>query len=409
MKADHNQRLTRTGAATPMGRLFRRYWLPVLAASELPGPDCPPVRVRLLGERLIAIRDSSGRLGLLDEHCPHRRASLWFGRNEEGGIRCAYHGWKFGVDGRCLEIPSEPEGSRLCDKIRLVVHPLIERGGVLWAYLGPEEHRPPLPEHEWATVPADQRFVSRRLQHSNWLQALEGSLDSSHTSFLHRYAVLSDPLFRGGRDGEYNLGDLRPSFEVSESEGGLRIAVRRETGDGRCYWRVTELVLPSFTSVPPRADHPIISHCYVPIDDVSTWVWSMSHRPDRPLGSEEREAMEAGTGPHAPTHPGTLVPLANRDNDYLIDRRAQREGRSFSGVTGFAAQDAAIQESMGPIVDRTRERLVSTDRGIIAARRRLLEACNALDAEGRPPPGTTAASQRVRPISVVLPPGVVPE
>jgi len=405
VRADQNELLTRTAAGTPMGELFRRYWLPALLAAELPTPAGPPVRVTLLSEPLVAFRDSANRLGLIDEFCAHRGASLWFGRNEEGGLRCAYHGWKYDAGGQCVEIPSEPDNPKLCRRMKLRSYPLIERGGVLWTYMGPRERQPPPPEHEWAMVPDAHRFVSKRLQECNYLQAMEGGIDSSHVSFLHRHTITTDPLFRGSKGNEYNLQDLRPHFEVVESPGGLYIGARRGAGDGQWYWRITQWVMPSCTLIPPRGDHPIGGHCWVPMDDVHCWVWSSNHHATRALTRDERAALEAGKGIHAPLIPGTFRPLANKDNDYLIDRRAQEEGRSFSGVEGFAMQDASVQESMGRVQDRTRENLVPTDRGIVMARRRLIAAAKLVQ-KGKSPPGADPRHQRVRSVAIVLPQGV---
>jgi phthalate 4,5-dioxygenase oxygenase subunit len=403
VRAEQNDFLTRTGPGTPMGELFRRYWLPALLAEELPAPDCPPVRVRMLGEKLIAFRDTQNRLGLVDEFCAHRGVSLWFGRNEESGLRCPYHGWKYDYTGQCIEIPSEPDNPRLCQRMKLKSYPLVERGGVLWTYMGPAESRPPLPEHEWAMVPAPNRFVSKRHQESNWLQAMEGGIDSSHVSFLHRFTMKVDPMFKGATQShQYNLGDLAPHFEVVESPGGLYIGARRNAENDKYYWRVTQYVMPSFTLIPPRGDHPIGGHCWVPMDDENCWAWSTNHHATRALTTEEREAMEAGLGIHTPLIPGTFRPKANKDNDYLIDRRAQKEGRTFSGVEGFAMQDASVQESMGAIQDRTRENLVPTDQGIIMARRRLVAAANGIK-NGEQPPGVDPAHTRVRSASVLLP------
>src|SRR5689334_9424969 len=211
---DDNRLLTEVGPGTPMGDLMRRYWFPALRADELPAPDCPPVRVKLLGESLVAFRDSEDRIGLIDEYCAHRRVSLWFGRNEECGLRCPYHGWKFDVTGQCTEIPSEPEKPGFARKVKLKSYPLIERGGVLWTYMGPPEQQPPPPEYEFATVPTSQSYMSKRTQECNWLQAMEGGIDSSHVSFLHRGDLNSDPLFKGSRGNQYNLNDMRPVFEV---------------------------------------------------------------------------------------------------------------------------------------------------------------------------------------------------
>jgi phenylpropionate dioxygenase-like ring-hydroxylating dioxygenase large terminal subunit len=402
LKPEHNEYLTRTDPGTAMGRLFRCYWLPALLASELPQDGCPPVRVHLLGERLLAVRDGSGNYGLIDEFCAHRRVSLWFGRPEEDGIRCPYHGWKYRTDGRCAEIPSEPEDSPVCSRIKLTAYPLIRIGDVLWTYMGPPELRPPEPEWEFASVPADQTFTSKRLQECNWLQAMEGGIDSSHVSWLHRGNLSSDPLFQGAKANQYNLNDAKPVFEVVETEGGLAIGVKRNAEPGTWYWRVTPWVLPSFTMVPPRGDHPLHGHFWIPIDDENCWAWSFDYHPTRPLSTAERSAMEAGKGIHVKYVPGTFRPLANRDNDDLIDREAQRDGRSISGVEGIGMQDAALQESMGAIVDRSKEHLVSTDRGIVMARSRLLRAARALE-QGVLPPGVDPAHQRVRSTALILP------
>jgi phenylpropionate dioxygenase-like ring-hydroxylating dioxygenase large terminal subunit len=379
LRAEQNEFLTRTGPGTPMGELFRRYWLPALLESELPAPDCPPVRVRLLSERLIAFRDTGGRLGLMDEFCAHRGVSLWFGRNEEGGLRCAYHGWKYDATGQCIEIPSEPDNPALCRRMKLRSYPLVERGGVLWTYLGPQELQPLLPEHEWATVPRRQCHVSKRWQECNYLQAMEGGIDSSHVSFLHRHTMKTDPMFQGARANDYNLRDLAPHFEVVESAGGLYIGARRNAEGCKHYWRITQWM-----------------------DDENCWAWSTNHHATRPLSPEERSAMEAGKGIHATLVSGTFRPAANKGNDYLMDRRAQKEGRSFSGVEGFAMQDASVQESMGPIQDRTKENLVPTDQGIVMARRRLVAAAKGLE-QRETPPGTDPRHQRVRSVSILLP------
>lgn len=403
LKKEQNELVTRTGPHTAMGRLFRSYWTPVLLVEELPENDCAPVRVKVLSERLIAFRDSQGRYGLIDEFCPHRGASLWFGRNEECGLRCPYHGWKFDVAGQCVEVPSEPEASGFARKIKVTSYPLVARGGILWTYMGPLEARPPLPEWEFTLVPSQQRFVSKRLQECNWLQAMEGGIDSSHVSFLHRGNINSDPLFKGAKGNQYNLKDARPVFEVVESAGGLYIGARRNAEDGNYYWRITQYVLPSFTMIAPRGGHTIHGHFWIPIDDENCWAWSYDYHPTRAITNVERRAMQDGKGVHCKLEPGTYRPLANKDNDYLMDRGAQKRGDSFSGIEGIAIQDGSLQESMGPIVDRTKENLVSTDNGIIMARHRLMRAAKELAEKGVMPPGVDVAHQRVRSASVILP------
>ena len=403
LRKEQNELLTQTGPGTPAGRLFRSYWIPALLAEELPENDCPPVRVKLLSERLIAFRDTTGRYGLIDEFCAHRGVSLWFGRNEECGLRCPYHGWKYDVAGQCLEVPSEPEASGFANKIKLTSYPLVARGGVLWTYMGAAETQPPLPEWEFITVPAPQTFTSKRLQESNWLQAMEGGIDSSHVSFLHRGDLNSDPLFKGAKGNQYNLSDARPVFEVMESPGGLYIGARRNAEAGQYYWRITQWVMPSFTMIAPRGNHSMHGHFWITIDDETCWAWSFDYHPIRDLTTGELAAMRDGKGIHVRYEPGTYRPRANKDNDYLMDRAAQKAGRTFSGIEGIGMQDASLQESMGPIVDRTKEMLVSADSGIIKARQKLKKAVEALRDKGITPPGVDPAHHRVRSAAVVLP------
>ena len=403
LKKEQNDLLTQTGPDTPMGRLFRSSWMPALLPEELPDNDCPPVRVKLLSERLVAFRDSDGRLGLMDEFCAHRGISLWFGRNEDCGLRCPYHGWKFDVTGQCIDMPSEPEGSTFAKKVKLKSYPLVERGGILWTYMGPPDLQPPLPEWEFATVPSSHSYSSKRIQECNWLQAMEGGIDSSHVSFLHRGDINSDPLFKGARGNQYNLADARPVFEVVESPGGLYIGARRNAENGHYYWRITQYVIPSFTMIAPRGGHPVHGHFWIPVDDENCWTWSFDYHPTRALTDDEVAAMRAGKGIHVKLIPGTYRPIANKDNDYLMDRAAQKAGTTYSGVEGFGMQDASLQESMGPIVDRTKETLVSTDSGIIMARQRLLRAAKALVENNEIPPGVDTAHQRVRSVAIVLP------
>ena len=404
LRKEQNDLLTLTGPGTPGGQLFRSYWIPALLAEELPEPDCPPVRVKLLSERLLAFRDSQGRLGLIDEYCAHRGVSLWFGRNEDCGLRCPYHGWKYDVTGQCVEVPSEPEESGFAQKVKLKNYPLIERGGVLWTYMGPPERQPPYPEWEFITVPAGQSIFTKRWQESNWLQAMEGGIDSSHVAFLHRGDLNSDPLFKGARGNQYTIGDLKPVFEVVESPGGLYIGARRNAEDGNYYWRITQWVMPNFTMIPPRGDHTVHGHFWIPIDDENCCAWSYDYHPMRKLKQSEIDAVRSGKGIHVKYVPGTYRPFANKDNDYLMDRAAQKAGKSYSGIEGFAMQDASLQESMGPVVDRMKENLVSTDNGIIMARHRMLRAVKALVDKGIAPPGVAPEHQKIRSASIILPP-----
>jgi phenylpropionate dioxygenase-like ring-hydroxylating dioxygenase large terminal subunit len=398
---EKNDLLTQTGPGAPMGEVFRCYWIPALLAEELPEPDCPPVRVELLSEKLIAFRDTQGRLGLMDRHCAHRQVSLWFGRNEENGLRCPYHGWKFDVTGQCVDVPSEEPA--FCRKIRLKAYSLVEKGGILWAYMGDPDKKPPLPEFEFANVEPGRRFISKRFQECNWLQAMEGGIDSSHVSFLHSMNLDSDPLFKGARGNKYNLSDMKPVFEVVDNPGGLLIGARRVAEDDQYYWRITPWIMPSFTMVPPRGDHPVHGHFWIPINDENCWAWSFDYKSQRDLTASERQAMKDGLGIHCKYVPGTFIPLANKSNDYLMNREAQRKGITYSGIEGIAIQDASLQESMGPICDRTNEKLAPTDKGIMMARRMMFKAINNLQEKGERPPGVDPEQHKVRSASVLLP------
>jgi phenylpropionate dioxygenase-like ring-hydroxylating dioxygenase large terminal subunit len=399
MRQELAEVLVRTGPGTPLGRVMRRYWVPVMLANEIAEPDCPPVRVQLLGERLIAFRDTQGRPGLIDEFCAHRTTSLFFGRNEEGGLRCSYHGWKYDVHGQCVDLPAEPQTA--C-KITIKAYPCIERGGVVWAYMGPPKLKPAPPALEWCTVPDANRYVSRRQQECNYLQAMEGGIDTTHVSFVHRYELERDALHMNAACKKYIKADPNVQFTVQETGSGMTIFGRRKGEDDSWYWRITQWIFPWFTLVPPTGPHPLAGHIWVPMDDENCWTWNINYYPTQALSAEERGEMERGAGIHAPLITGTLRPVANKDNNYLIDRRAQKEKRSFSGVAGFGIQDSSLQESMGPIQDRTRERLVQSDRAIILARRRLHDAAVGPD-EKRELPAIDPASHGVRSASVLLP------
>lgn len=404
ISAQQNELLTRTGPGTPMGETFRRYWIPALLAEELPEPDCAPVRVSLLSEKLLAFRDTEGKIGLISEFCAHRGVSLWFGRNEESGIRCPYHGWKYDVNGRCVEVPSEPAASGFCDKVRLTSYPCLELGGVIWTYMGPRELQPPPPSFEWVNLPASHRFFSKRMQESNYLQAMEGGVDSSHVSFLHRGELDTDPLHRNTVGAKY-ARSTNTTFDVVDAAGGLIIGARRDAEPGFHYWRITQWIMPWYTLIPPYGGgHALNGHAWVPIDDENCMAWTMTFHPTRPLSDDELKAMRSGRGVHVDLIPGTFRPVANRENDYQMDRAAQKAGRYYSGIAGIAIQDASLQESMGPIADRTVENLVSTDNAIIQARQRLLKAAQAVG-NGGPAPGIEPEHQQMRSASFLLPVG----
>jgi phenylpropionate dioxygenase-like ring-hydroxylating dioxygenase large terminal subunit len=406
-----NRTLTMVGPGTPMGTLFRRYWHPVLCSSELAAVDGDPVRVRLLCEDLIAFRDSNGRVGLVSEHCPHRGTSLFFARNEDCGIRCIYHGWKFDVDGNCVDMPNVSAENDFKHKVRLRAYPCRELNGMIWAYLG-DGDAPPFLEVEWATVPDSHRFVTKRVHECNWAQALEGDIDSSHVGFLHSNLDRKVPSFARGQvaGGVYEkIGYNRaPRIEAMETDFGLWVAAGRASAEDRLYWRVTALVLPYYTIIPPSGDSPLHVNMWQPMDDETTLVWSIQYHGARALPEAERAKLGSGDYEHygpddraPPTSEaaGTWRSKANYDNDFLIDREAQRT-QTFTGLHGFWRQDRAVVESMGRIYDRTQEHLGASDLGIIRFRRLFIAAANAQE---KSPPGLDPTTQRIRAVAMLLP------
>jgi phthalate 4,5-dioxygenase oxygenase subunit len=396
--------LTLTGPGTPMGNLLRRYWVPVLMSSEIAEPDGPQVRVQILGERLIAFRNTSGQVGLIDEFCSHRGVSLFFARNEENGLRCAYHGLKFSITGECLDVPSAPQ---VCKRMSLTGYPCIEQAGIVWAYMGPKDKQPAPPDVEWSKLPESHVFVSKRMQDSNYLQAMEGGIDTSHVSYVHRFEVDNDPMHAGTKANDYIKADGNVIFDIEETGFGLTLYGRRNGEPDSYYWRITQWLFPWFTLIPPFGQHALGGHVWVPIDDHRCWAWSINFHPDKALTAEERGEMAAGKGIHCEFEAGTDVPggtfrpKQNKDNDYLIDRVAQRDKRAYSGVFGFSVQDSSLQESMGPIQNLMREKLLPTDRAIVMARRMLYAAATGLQADSNPP-AIDASQQRVRAAGVLL-------
>jgi hypothetical protein len=281
-------------------------------------------------------------------------------------------------------------------------YPCIERAGIVWAYMGPKDKQPAPPAVEWCNLPQSHVFVSKRLQECNYLQAMEGGIDTSHVSYVHRYEVDEDPMHQNTKANDYIKADGNVIFEIEKTPFGLTLFGRRNGEPDSYYWRITQWLFPWFTLIPPFGEHALGGHVWVPIDDHNCWAWSVNFHPSKPLSQQERRSMAEGKGIHCVYEPGgTFRPLANKDNDYLIDRRAQKDRRAYSGVFGFAVQDASLQESMGPIQDHQNEKLLPTDRAIIMARRFLYEAATALE-KGDEPPALDASQQRVRAAGVLL-------
>ena len=375
LSQEKNQLLCSVGPDTPGGQMFRSMWLPALLSSQLPQPGCAPVRLKLLGEELLAIRDGQG-VGIIQAHCAHRRAPLFFGKMEEEGIRCAYHGWLYDRRGQCVDMPSE-SNKALCRNVKLTSYATVEKADIIWVYMGSGEP-PKLPNFAWIGLPANQRLASVWLQETNWFQGVEGEVDSSHVSTLHKSKV-SMSSSRVHR--HYTMLDPNPKFFIKDSKIGF-MSVARRMADERFYWRVTQWMAPMYTLIPSAA-WPIGGRAWVPIDDENTYCWDFNYNPSAPFSDEFYAFIKKGLSfpPETEYRPyrlntGTIidthVPKRTRYNDYLVDRELQKTF-STTGIHGVNDQDRAMQEGMGRIVDRSKEMLVSGDIAVVTARRKVLD------------------------------------
>lgn len=408
LTAENNDILTQVGPGTPMGKFMREYWIPAMLSSELPHPDSDPVRVLLLGEKLVAFRDTSGKVGLFDHRCPHRTTSLFYGRNEEGGLRCVYHGWKFDTTGACLEMPNEPPDSDFKNKIKATAYPTVERGGVVWAYLGPRSEPPPLPDLVANMMDDDHSVAFAAQIEANWLQSLEGDLDTTHAGFLH-YGALEAEDQPSGTFSEYQLRQKHAAFEVIDTESGSAYGARRPGRPGQDYWRIAHWCFP-FYALPPAGTLGDKQNniCRVPMDDTHTLYIRMHVTGRKGGGDPSRfDVMPNGTG-----WLDRFRTVQNPSNDFMIDRDVQRrkdnsEGpHGYTGIPSVQMQDSAVQSAGGAIFDRTREHLGSADAMVIRVRRRLLAAVKAYHENGAVPPGVdNPESYRVRSGGIFLPAG----
>jgi phthalate 4,5-dioxygenase oxygenase subunit len=402
-----NERLTRVGPGTEMGALFRRYWIPACLTEEVPEADGPPVRVRLLGEDLVAFRSTDGTIGLVSAYCPHRRAPMFFARNEEKGLRCVYHGWKFDTGGHCADMPSEPPDSVFKTKVSIESYPTWEGGGIVWTYMGPTEHRPAPPGHELVRTSPEHRYVSKTLEACSYLQALEGGIDPTHASIMHNMRIGDMSFLR-------DFDSLVAGIKLEKTDYGFTYAGVRT--HPTFYWvRGYHWIMPSFhmrgmveglfRSARQRENEvpSIDGHIWIPIDDERCWVYNFlySSDPAQPLPREQ--ALEAenrlGRGEHL--LPGYL-PKRNSSNDYLIDRDVQKY-QTMTGIAGINTQDFALQEGMGGVVDRSKEHLGTTDRAIIVLRQILFESLDALAAGGPLRAIDPVSYRNVRPVDRIVP------
>ncbi len=416
LSAEDNEVLTRVGPGTPMGNLLRRYWMPCLLSNEIPEADGPPIRVRILGEDLVAFRDSEGRAGLFVQACPHRGASMFFGRNEEAGLRCVYHGWKFDVSGACVDMPSEPAESNFKSKVRIRAYPTVESGGVVWAYMGPPEKQPAFRDFIGDNLAPEQWSARKMASDCNWVQGLEGNLDTAHISFLHRaladFALQPDDTDRPGYPTETTStvirgGDQAPAIEVQDTWYGFRYAGLRTTPAGYTHARVTDFIMPFgcyIATTPVGGDNLLMM---VPIDDDHFFRMSFTtKRAVKAPGYENfaNNAMGARRAPMPPPNSSFAEP-PSLANDFFIDREAQKLV-SYTGIRGIPQQDMAVTESMGTIYDRSHEHLGRTDAAVIRMRRMLIKAATDLE-NGIEPPALDASMPftSIRSAEKVLAPG----
>ncbi len=413
---EDNELVTNTNRGTPMGELFRRYWMPVALSEELPGPDCVPLRVRVLGEDLIAFRDSKGNVGLVDAYCPHRGAPMFFGRNEEEGLRCIYHGWKFDTTGQCVDLPNTVEGNTYKEKVQIKAYPCEDKGDLIWAYMGPAEKRPPFPEFEWTKLPKSHRYVTKFVEQCNYLQAMEGDYDPSHARFLHstlQPAMVDELRAAGSQQNIFSMpvpadepfpttvGNRRIRADAPNLPGQRGAGVNAKLEDfeqamlavqvaeqpdgkiaasvGATWW------MPIFCTAGIAFQGHFSSNMRIPIDNESLmfyrlrWSWE-------PITDDQLSEYKNGGFSHPELIPGTWMPKANLQNDYLIDRLAQKTF-SYSGIKTFPLQDIALIEAQwGPIAKREYEHLVSADYMIIHVRQRLLKAAKEMQ-QGVEPEG----------------------
>ncbi len=412
-----NEFLTQTGAATPMGELFRRFWLPALLASQVQERDGVPVEFQLLGERLVAFRDTAGQVGILEARCPHRHANLKWGRNEECGLRCVYHGWKFTTDGQCVDQPAEPANSRFKDSVRVRSYATHEAGGLIWIYMGPLELQPSFPEFEWTLLPTPHYMATKRFQFCNYLQNLEGEVDTAHVNFLHRnLAEPDDPdipreILNPQFDGEGLMPPsflARKKFDIAETEFGMVAMACSEFPDGQLYWRMTPYLVPCFTLIPSQYNDANTWTAVVPVDDHNCVGFTVTWHHQRPLNEHEILTVTSGAGVHALVDPDTFVPLANKGNDYLIDRELQATS-SFTGIFGIRGEDLPVQEDQdGTIFQRHEEHLGVTDRAIVALREILMRLARNLQDGISPPQLQSPAAFRSRSVAIVSPREVDP-
>ena len=387
---EENERLCRVEGDAPMGQLMRRHWMPVCLIEEVSEPDGAPVRARILGENLVVFRDSAGEVGVLEEACPHRRASLVYGRNEEGGLRCLYHGWKMDVKGRVIEMVSEPAASCLAAKVQHKAYPVKEWGGMVWAWFGPADQVADFVPPPWAPTAEARVSIAKAIIPCNWAQILEGAIDSAHSSSLHSSDMVPARV-AGGQATDTNWlrpsTDKAPRMQVQRGNYGFRYAaIRRPIQNAATheYVRQTVFVAPITVLVPPNNLYNV-ANVNVPMDDTHTVFYFLAwgHPATTPQTETWRKFLRQTVGVDLDAH---YRPLRTDDNRFWQDRQAMKAG-NFTGITGFPNQDIAMWVTMGPITNRSEDRLGASDMAVVEFRKQMLEALRAFE-QGEPAIGT---------------------
>lgn len=382
---EENELLTRVVGDAPMGRIMRRHWHPVCLIEEVTEPDGMPVQARILGEDLVVFRDTEGQVGVMSEYCPHRGASLALGRNEEGGLRCLYHGWKLDVRGRITEMVSEPPGTRMMDAIKHKAYPVQEWAGLVWTYMGPEDDIPEFRPPAWAPNADVKTAIAKVILPCNWAQVLEGAIDSAHSSSLHSSDMVPAQVKSAEAIDSMWLRpstDKAPRMQVERTSYGFRYAAIRKPiydADVNDYVRSTVFVAPATALIPPNNLYNV-ANANVPVDDENTAFYFIAwgHPDHTPDTAAWRAFLGQTVGKDLDDR---YRPLRNKENRFWQDREAMKAG-SFTGITGFPNQDVAMWVTMGPIADRTRDRLGASDMAVVAFRKRMLAAIQEFQEKG---------------------------
>jgi len=417
---EDNDIITRVGPGTPMGNVMRQYWIPAAMSIEMPAPDSPPIRVRLLCENLIFYRTTSGQVGTIADACPHRGASLFFGRNEEEGLRCVYHGWKFDVEGNCVDMPSEPPESNFKEKVHAISYPTRERGGLIWCYMGPRAVLPELPSLEANMLPEGQYHLGAFFSECNWLQSLEGDYDTVHLGFLHQGGIRVEEVAPKSLD-YYTLNTRWGRMVVADTEFGCTYGLNRPAEADTTYWRIAQFIFPFWAMIPtvPLGSRKMVIGV-VPVDDDHCMRWSMGEVRGQPGGGNAggiptpsvngvTTGYVSDTLTNSTDWYGRFRPAGNIRNDYLIDRDVQKAKRGGMGYTGIPGrgQDGAVTETMGTIYQRSKEHLGVTDSGVIRMRRLFIKAAKEMRDSGKLPPAVDNPElYKIRSGGIVLPNGV---